>query len=352
MKTIKATCSRSSSSQKEREDYTMGKWKQIHNPEMFQGNLRSKHYFEGWYFKLVDSTQRHIYAVIPGVSLDKKERTSHAFIQLLDGTTARMNYFSFPLEQFWASNEKFEIKIGENCFSQRRIHLDINQEGRKLLGDLEFRNVVPWPKKPLAPGIMGWFSYVPFMETYHGIVSMNHEIQGTLQVDGRPIVFDKGKGYIEKDWGASFPSSWIWLQSNHFKDPQLSLMVSIAKVPFVKSHFMGFVVALWYHGKTYGFATYTGAKIRELKIKPNSVRTAIEDRLYRMEIEARKSKSGVLMAPASGIMKGHDRESITSSVRLVLRRIDQPSGKSTAVIDDLGENTGLEIMDRNELKIS
>jgi len=66
---------------------------------------------------------------------------------------------------------------------------------------------VPWPKKPLAPGIVGWFSYVPFMETYHGVVRMNHEILGTLQIDGKPIVFDRGKGYIEQEWDASFPSS-------------------------------------------------------------------------------------------------------------------------------------------------
>jgi len=29
--------------------------KRILNPAFFQGNLKKKHYFEGWYFKLVDN---------------------------------------------------------------------------------------------------------------------------------------------------------------------------------------------------------------------------------------------------------------------------------------------------------
>nr|MDO8100035.1 hypothetical protein [Candidatus Njordarchaeota archaeon] len=89
-----------------------------------------------------------------------------------------------------------------------------------------------------------------------------------------------------------------------------------------------------------------------MEIKPNYVRTAIEDRLYRMEVETKSYKAGVLKGPSLGIMRGNDSESITTQVRLVLRRIDRTSRKSAVIINDLGKNTSLEIMDRNELRIS
>ena len=41
---------------------------------------------------------------------------------------------------------------------------------------------------------------------------------GSLEINGAEISFEGGKGYIEKDWGRSMPSDWIWIQSNHFED--------------------------------------------------------------------------------------------------------------------------------------
>ena len=46
---------------------------------------------------------------------------------------------------------------------------------------------------------MGPFAFVPFMECYHGIVSMDHIIQGELEIDGVNIDFSNGRGYLEKD---------------------------------------------------------------------------------------------------------------------------------------------------------
>ena len=44
-----------------------------------------RRFFEGWYFKLVDATEAHCYAVIPGVFIGREPASSHAFVQTLDG---------------------------------------------------------------------------------------------------------------------------------------------------------------------------------------------------------------------------------------------------------------------------
>ena len=47
---------------------------------------------------------------------------------------------------------------------------------------------------------MGWYYKVPFMECYHEVVSLNHDLIGEIKVNNRIFSFDNGKGYIEKDW--------------------------------------------------------------------------------------------------------------------------------------------------------
>ena len=318
-------------------------------PNVFQGNLKKKFYFEGWYNKIVDASAEHIYAIIPTIALNEKEQTSHAFIQYLDGINATAEYFKYSLEDFEnLSNKQYKIRIGKNYFSLDRIHLDIDQDGYKINGDLEYIDSVPWPKKFLQPGVMGWFSYMPFMETYHGMVSMNHEIRGILTINGENVNFDNGKGYIEKDWGKSFPSAWIWTQSNHFSNPNLSFMFSIAKVPFLRMHFNGFLTALWHEGDFYKFATYTRAKVKSLDINQDYIRIIVEDKNYHLDFEVAKKGigSGLLKAPQEGVMSGHIPESINSKIKL--RLFDKK--KELIIIDDLGVNAGLEIKDPEVLK--
>ncbi|MFX1457117.1 MAG: tocopherol cyclase family protein [Promethearchaeota archaeon] len=319
------------------------------NPSTFQGNLKKKYYFEGWYHKIVDKSANHIYAFIPAIALNKKEKDSHAFIQYLDGIKATADYFRFPLEEFEnLSNKKYEIRIGKNFFSMDRIHLDIAQDDYEINGDLQYFDPVPWPKKFLQPGVMGWFSYMPFMETYHGMVSMNHEIKGTITINGEIIDFSKGKGYIEKDWGKSFPSSWIWTQSNHFTNPNLSFMFSIAKIPFLGMNFTGFLSALWYEGDFYKFATYTRAKVKYLEIHTDEIHVIVEDKKYRLHFEIAKKGIGlgILKAPQEGVMSGHIAESINSKIKLKL--IDKKS--DIIIIEDRGVNAGLEIKNPEVLK--
>lgn len=86
-------------------------FRRLFNPELFQGNLKKKHYFEGWYFKQVTKDQSYT------------------------------------------------------------------------------------------------FSFIPFMECNHDIVSVNHDLRGRISVNRNVIEFDGGKGYIEKDWGVSFPEA-------------------------------------------------------------------------------------------------------------------------------------------------
>ena len=51
---------------------------------------------------------------------------------------------------------------------------------------------------------MGWYAWMPFMECYHGLVSLDHGIEGVLSAESDTVDMTGGRGYTEKDWGAAF----------------------------------------------------------------------------------------------------------------------------------------------------
>ena len=158
---------------------------------------------------------------------------------LMDAHNQVLHYFEYPLTSFRANKEKFEIKIGKSFFSLKKIILDIDDGETVIRAQMEFKNIVSWPVKRFSPGVMGIFAFIPFLECYHGVLSFDHSINGYVEINNEKKDFTGGKGYIEKDWGSSMPSSWIWMQTNHFDEEDISLFGSIAKIPWLGSYFTG-----------------------------------------------------------------------------------------------------------------
>lgn len=302
------------------------------NPDMYHGWGRNKRYFEGWYFKLVDPAEQYAFAVIPGISFGA-DGSAHAFIQVLDGKRCTAAYHEFPAEQFVPSTQKFELQLGDNFFSPQHIRLALPE----LSGELHFHHNYPWPRTLGAPGIMGWYAFMPFMECYHGVVSMHHRIEGSLRVYDAPADFSGGIGYIEKDWGRSFPGAWIWTQTNHFDHTdRVSLMASVADIPWLGSRFTGYISGLLLEDRLFRFATYTGAKLH-VEMGEHQVMMSIGNNKLRMELIAHQAGGGELVSPIQGNMTGKVNESMQATVEVQLRE----NGK--LLFEGTGRNAGLEV---------
>lgn len=321
----------------------------IWRPGAFQGAGQRAPYFEGWFFKLVTS-QKQVYAVIPGIHLAPDPSESHAFIQLLDGQTHRSSYHRFPLDSFRGSTRKLELQIGKNVFSENSLRLNIARDGREIHGKVEFQNLTPWPVRLTSPGIMGWYAFVPLMECYHGVLSFDHPLSGSLQIDGAPIVFDGGRGYIEKDWGKSFPSAYVWLQSNHFEKPGISLMTSVAQIPWLSGAFRGFLAGFWVDGKLYRLTTYTGAELHYLEITDQQVRLAISDKKCLLKIVAQRTQGAVLHAPYENQMIQRVSETLAATIAIEFSEIDK--GHIRQLFKGTGQAAGLDVNGRLEEIIS
>lgn len=308
--------------------------KAFFNHELYHGWFKKKKFFEGWYFKLVSADGKYAFAFIPGIAMDGNGNMQ-AFIQVLDGKGYTATYHKFQANTFLSNPDTFRIKIDTNTFTLNAIELNIPN----VSGVITFSNHHLWPKKIFAPGIMGWYAFVPFMECYHQVVSLDFQLKGGLQINNSMVDFTDGKGYLEKDWGRSFPSSWIWMQSNHFPQNKTSFKLSVAKIPWLGSYFIGFISAFLIQGKLYRFATYTGAKLTDVEVTDTEVNVELKDKKFQMKVTAHKAKGAELAAPILGLMDGRVKESMDASIHVVLS--NWKTGE--IIFNNKGIHAGLEV---------
>ncbi|WP_319482940.1 tocopherol cyclase family protein [uncultured Draconibacterium sp.] len=311
----------------------------LFHPERYHGWRRTQRYFEGWYYKVISADEQQAFAFIPGIAMDEQGK-QHAFIQVLDGKAQTAEYFQFAAEAFSGASGSFSVEVDGNTFTGNSMQLALNDYS----GTLQFKNTVPWPNKWYSPGIMGPYTFVPLMECYHGIVSMDHALEGMLNIGGKTIDFSGGRGYIEKDWGHSFPSAYFWMQSNHFAQPGISFKASVAKIPWLRSSFVGFIAGLYFNGRLFQFTTYNGTKLLRSFANQEQVELLMENKKYRLEVLAHRDHATELASPLAGIMDGRISESMTSKLEITLS--DKKSGK--VLFHDTGRNAALEVAGKIE----
>ena len=308
------------------------RWFNIQHPEIYQGERRSKRYFEGWYYKMVHQSGGHAFALIPGVSIES-EKERHAFIQLMDGTGGKSHYYEFPFEEFEADKKKLEVKIGDNFFSEKEVVINLPD----IKGQLNLSNITPLKRTTFNPGIMGWYSFTPMMQCYHGIVSMHHMVNGALVHDGSTWDYDNAVGYIEKDWGTSFPKCWFWTQCNTFKsDEKASVFASVAHIPWMGNYFIGYIAAIQIGDKLHRFATYNGAQFKT-RLEDDSLFLDFRKGNKILSVKSTKGIGAELKSPISGKMTGKVNESLQAKMEVELVE----NGKS--IWHAYGENAGMEI---------
>jgi len=253
--------------------------------------------FEGWYYKHqtaisnADGIIRSL-AVIPGRAEDS------AFI--LVNTDDKSYHIPYPLSEYNIHGK--DLCVGNSRFSKDGIFLDIQRPEITLTGEIMYTDLAP-----INGDIMGLFRFFP-MECRHGIISMNHSLNGVVDLDGKALNFTGGKGYIESDSGHSFPNGYTWIQCNAF-DADCSIMASVARIPFYGLRFWGCICVVWLNGREYRLATYKGVKIKRCE---RGIFELTQGK-YQLSISVDEKPGHKLPAPHSGKMSRFIKEALSCS---------------------------------------
>lgn len=313
--------------------------KQILNPDLYHGKNRKSNFFEGWYFKLIDSSMEYPIAIIPGISKETNSKNSHSFIQILLGKDIKYFYKRYDVDSFSAHNSIFHVEIDNSKFSLEGLDIHIVDKDVSIKGSLKFKNIIKWPDSKLNPGSMGFYNYLNFMECYSQVCALNMKLEGNLEINGKNIDFTNGKGYIEKNWGKSFPHGWIWVQCNNFKNANGALSCSIGHIPFPLGSFRGFLVGFDVSGVFYSFTTINRSTI-SITEKESDVLIVLHNKNHKLTIKTKSSKSNFMLCngPKDGGMIPLVEETLTGEVAVELKELNS----NKVLFHDTGACTGIE----------
>lgn len=300
----------------------------------FHGFHKNSTFFEGWYAKYQNQT--NTVAVIPAFHIDKYG-VQQATLQII--TENFSHVFSFPVQELKIAKHKFYIHTKEIILCEKGMKVKCESEGVSIYGMIKYQ-----PFTVLNSDIMGPFHWIPFMQCNHGVVSLAHRISGKLEINKEQFDFNNGIGYIEKDWGSSFPKNYIWTQCNWSKEHDNCIMMAVADIPILGKKeknnfcFTGCICIVWYERKEYRIATYKGAKVltcteKEIVVKQGE---------YQLSARLLEGKEFSLRAPNNGSMTRNIHECPSCTVHYTFLKNKQP------VFDFISKMAGFESVQCNK----
>ncbi len=184
-------------------------------------------------------------AFIPGVSHDAVGGTSHSFVQVVR-PGGQTTYLEYPVEAFTLQPATASRSPSAPTASPRRAWCSTStRDGVEVRGEISFGPLRPWPVTLHQPGIMGWYRFVPRMECYHGIVSLDHEVSGTLDHRRRTRRFRRRPRLRREGLGPLVPAVRGCGRSPTTSTAAgTSVQISVARIPWMGSAFVGFIAGV------------------------------------------------------------------------------------------------------------
>ncbi len=259
---------------------------------------KKRSYFYGWYLKQQNDSET--IAFIPAFHIDEKGNNSASLQVITDDFATNFDFFA---NEFHSDKKRFFVRIGDSNFSENSCTIKVSDNDYDISGTLRYVRFT----KPNYD-IMGPFALIPFLECRHNILSMYHQVWGDITINGKKMIFECGKGYVEGDSGKSFPDNYIWTQCTFANN---SIMAAVADVPLGKKSITGIISLILFKHKQYRFATYLGARIESKSAKSILLRQG-KMSLY---IERQEVKGKNLLAPHFGKMTRTIHECPSCTVR-------------------------------------
>lgn len=219
---------------------------------------KKRNCFEGWYYR--EQSENLTIAFIPALHYDEEGRMSGSLQVVLP---EKSWFITYPHPVNMNLKDSLFVVLGKNVFTEACIHLDIDEPGLCIKGDIYFDR--DFGTKFHVMGPMGLPVISQMMPCRHRIWVMEQELSGELWINGEAVSFDGGKGYMEEDSGKTFPKSYFWSQCNWFGEKPLRISCAAVELPLTGSGktLMGCFACIDQNGYRLKLATYRGARVEE-----------------------------------------------------------------------------------------
>jgi len=250
----------------------------------YHWNQISPSYFEGWYYRLtlpeIEQTFAFMYSIEDPIG---QQANSGGAVQILGIDEAYLDRSLGNVTQFFAAKDRlsfghwgktnltttpqllpgkeFTQYITEGYqatayLNQGSIYNPVRNEYCRW--EYEIEPIYGWGDiQKSQQSTAGWLSYLPIFEPGWQITLAHGLATGWIEWQGQCYQFNNAPAYSEKNWGASFPQKWFWLNSNSFVDQSdlaLTAGGGIRQVLWWQEEVA--LIGIHYQGKLYEFAPW------------------------------------------------------------------------------------------------
>lgn len=289
--------------------------------------------FEGFYLKTAKKDGTTL-VVICGFAKSKEK--SHAFIQVSTQSLETF-YFEYPLYELKINEEAFNFSIRNNEFSQNGIYIKEND----CEVDLTFSDFTFWNRTYLNPSIMGVLAYVPFVECKHDIISPSLTVLGHANLKAETLIFDNTSGYIDKNWGRSFPKDYFWGHISNFENPSVSIQFAKAKPKWLFWKIPVYIGFLRLNHEIHLFKSWKKGKMTLTNVGQDEV--LLQNRKFKIKIKFENGRPLNLKAPIEGKLDHLILERAGILTRVTIYKLNS-IGDDQILINESVLNSTLEVL--------
>lgn len=260
-------------------------------PSDLRGEFDRTNYFEGWFHKIYSTKHRAsfviIYGYTTGHSADK-----FGFIQVhIPNQEPRILYF-----------DKSEVRCDPN---QHRLEMgehELSLEGMNIRTEEFVIDLCFSKNEPIrtVKNSMGYHYFIPNLPCYHAVCNPFHTVSGEIRTTDSQYCFERETGYLEKNWGTSFPEKYLWLHAIDQNDPEMSLLFSQAEIGWFGNTFQRHVGYIRTKDDVVDFRGLKDFRIRIQQIESNKQHILLNSRDLDVEIIVQTDQHICLLGPEQG----------------------------------------------------
>ena len=232
-----------------------------YKPNSIRGNFERNKYFEGWFQKVYSKEHNVPFILIYGYATNNSA-DNFGFLQvLLPNQTPEIIYF--PKNEVSCDIEQHIFRMGKNLLTLELIR--INTHGLSI--DLNLKNVNPMRT---FKNSMGYTYFIPNLPCYHSVLNTAQNVSGEIQHNGVCYTLNNAMGYLEKNWGTTFPESYFWVHAVDPNNPRISLLFSRAKIVWLGKTYVKHVGYLCLDGQQIELRDLNNFKVSINNISPEN----------------------------------------------------------------------------------
>jgi len=260
-------------------------------PTQLKGKFKKRNFFEGWFHKIYSAKHQTSFVIIYGYTTGNYY-DKFGFIQfLIPNKNVEIYYFSKNEISYNPKNHS--VQMGSNILSLKEIKINL----KDIYMDLNISDNLPISS---FKNSMGYAYFIPTLPCYHSILNKSHLISGEINLFNNKYLLDNDLGYMEKNWGTSFPEKYFWIQAVEPNNPNVSLLFSQAEIKWMGKSFIKHVGHLRLNGEELDLRTLTLFNVSYDNTNPENITITIKSKQIKLEMSFSVAKKYMFKGPLKG----------------------------------------------------